>query len=532
MSTAPDNRTRLWLAALALVHAAVLGVFAATGRPNIDEGMFWLAGQAVAEGRLPYRDFPFAQAPLLPYALAAAPVWQGSPILGGRVLAVASGTLGMLGALWLAQRLAGLRAATLLLGLSLATLPGLWVAATVRAQSFATPLLVLGVAALALRAPLGWRAGLSLSLLLASTALRLTNAGVLVAVALWTAWRLRGAPGRLAGLAAALAVLALGVALPVVRAPEQAWFQLIGAQLSRAGRFGYVSSQGFPGDTLRLLGAYLDLLPDAALLVALAIPLAAARLARIARGWRPALAEPLRDSDTAPLALGALGALAFAPQLRLENAFLEYLIPFWALLAPAVAIGVARACAGRPAALGRSVVLAVFGLAALNAAAAHDVWIGRGAASFASFQRAGRELGARAGAECTILSLETELVAEAGCRVLPGLEYSYFAYFADMPSELARRRGVANLALLRERVEALQPELVVLAPGHPHLLLGPEQSGARGARRPGSVEPLAFLGPLARHYELYERRWVASGIRRAGERDGVPLLVYRRSGAW
>lgn len=506
-----------------LTHTLVALVFATQGRPNIDEGMFVWAGRLVAEGRLPYRDFPFAQAPMLAYAYAPAPVWLGSALLGGRVLAVAAGAFGAAGALWLARRVAGDFAAIVTLLAGLATLPALWVGATARAQSIATPLLVLGVASLALRRDTVWRWSAAPSLLLWASSVRLTNAGVFAVVSLWVAWRLRRTPARRAAVAAIVAAQGLAAALPVLRAPEAAWFQIVAAQLSRDARFGYVA----PLSLARLLRAYLDLVPDAAALLLLALIATALAISRARRGWRPELSAPLRDPDTAPLALAALGAIAFAPHLALGNAFLEYLIPLWALLAPAVGIALAAEFSRR--ALGRgaraAAALALLAFAGANFAVHRDVWIGTGDASFASFRRVSAELGRLGGPDCTMLTPETELAVESGCRVFPGLEYSFFSYFADLPAEQARRYGVANLEILRERVAQLEPELIVLAPAHAHLLLGPGRLAAKG-HLPGSVAPLEFLGPLARRYELHGEPVIPSGIRRSGERDVAPLRVY------
>jgi hypothetical protein len=37
------------------------------GHLNADEGWYLIAAREVYKGRLPYQDFPFTQAPLLPY---------------------------------------------------------------------------------------------------------------------------------------------------------------------------------------------------------------------------------------------------------------------------------------------------------------------------------------------------------------------------------------------------------------------------------------------------------------------------------
>jgi hypothetical protein len=530
-----DNRSRapLVLCALVLPYVAVALVFATQSRPNIDEGMFLTAGRLVADGRLPYRDFPFAQAPLLAYAFAAAPDWFGSPLLGGRMLALVAGAVGMASALWLARRVAGDFAALITLLLTLATLPSLWVGATVRAQALATPLLLLGVATMALRGGGALRSGLPSALLLVSTSLRLTNLPVFAAVFAWSCWRLRSTPARMARVAGAIAALALLLGAPALRAPAQAWFQVVSAQLARDERFGFVSSPDLAERLGRVLAAYLDLLPDAASIVLLALGLAASGLWCARREWRPNAVEPFADPVTAQLALALLGALAFAPHLALGNAFIEYLIPLWALLAPAVGIGLASQLDRRGVrGAGRSAVaLALVGFAAVNFVRTREIWIGTGSASLASFQRVGADLARLGGPRCTMLTLETELAVEAGCRVLPGLEYSFFSYFAELPSDEAQRRGVANLAALRDRVSDVRPDLIVLAPGHAHLLLGPHLGAPPEHPRPripGSLDPLEFLGPLARHYELYGHPAIPSGARRPGERDVIPLRVYVR----
>ena len=443
-----QRRRATALAGLTLLYAAVAVVFAAHARPTIDEGIFLWAGRLVAEGQLPYRDFPFSQAPMLPYALAAAPSWSGSALLGGRAIACAASVLGMAAALWLAQRVAGLFAAVVTLLVTLATLPLLAVATTVRSQALGTPLLVLGVAALALPRRSVWSWSLAPSLMLWSSGMRLTNFPVFAAVSVWTAWQLRAQPARLLRVAGLVAAQALVIGLPILSAPGAAYFHLVAAQATRDERLVYVDRA--PPPPLDLLGSrigdYLGQAQNASALLALTALLAVGWAWR-ARAWRPDPAAPMGDPATAQLCLAALGALAFAPHLAL-GAFHEYLIPLWTLLAPAVGIGVATE-------LGRwrqsrvirgAVAAALLGIAGANAARSVDVWIGSGRESFASFRRVAEELGKLGGPRCTMLTFETELAVEAGCSVVPGLEYSFFSYFADLPTEEARRLGVANLA--------------------------------------------------------------------------------------
>ncbi len=68
--------------ALALAAANIV-----LGNLNLDEGWYLQAASNVAAGRLPYRDFFFTQAPLLPRVYAwLLPLWAPAGVLGGRLV--------------------------------------------------------------------------------------------------------------------------------------------------------------------------------------------------------------------------------------------------------------------------------------------------------------------------------------------------------------------------------------------------------------------------------------------------------------
>ena len=94
---------------LALVVAAswfalsVLNVW--MGELNQDEGWYLYAAKQLAEGSVPYRDFAFTQAPMLPLVYSWVYPWVGHfGLLGGRAVTWGFGTLGLLFATWLAMR--------------------------------------------------------------------------------------------------------------------------------------------------------------------------------------------------------------------------------------------------------------------------------------------------------------------------------------------------------------------------------------------------------------------------------------------
>jgi hypothetical protein len=232
---------------------------------------------------------------------------------------------------------------------------------------------------------------------------------------------------------------------------------------------------------------------------------------------------------TAQFSLALLAAASFAPQLAFANAFPSYLVSVWALLAPALGIAAASWLdrMGRPA-LG--VVLAALlavGLAA-NAAAQWPRWIGSGAASVTAFRELGRALARRHGPDCVALTFETHLAVEAGCRVLPGLEYSLFSYFPELDTETARAHGVLDVALLREAVAKHPPDWVAVSAAHARILAGAQPERRAGRLVVPKVEPLEFLGPLAVDYGYRARLEVPSGAPHPGERDTRLLWLYER----
>ena len=164
---------RIFLAALAVAYIAEAVAFASLGRSVIDEGVYLNAGRLLYEGQLPYRDFPFSQAPVVAYLYGAAVHLFGTSVVVGRSVSFVLGLLGLGAAIGIARLLAGRAGAAIVLLLSMVNLPALWIAGTVRTQSVSTPLTMLSVLALAMprRGVLGW--ALSPSLMLWATGARL-----------------------------------------------------------------------------------------------------------------------------------------------------------------------------------------------------------------------------------------------------------------------------------------------------------------------------------------------------------------------
>lgn len=490
-----------WTVPLALFAAlvALALLFAIRGRPLIDEGMFLTASELVYAGQRPYRDFPFLQGPVLPYLYGLAALAPGAPLLAGRLLSAAAFLGTALAGALLAARFGGAVAAACLLVLLGLDLPALYTCTTVRTQSASTALVVLSMWSLT-RAPsraVGF--ALAPSLLLWATGLRLTHGLAFAAVSVWVGLHLRRAPRTLLRVAALVAVQVALVFAPAFAAPRDAAFHLLTGQLARGERFGVRFESLEPMLRSKLLFAFApptNFFPVPWLALGVIVGLAAAA----ARGWRPDPRLPLSDARTAQLVLVAGALLAFAPHLLLERGHFEYFVPSAVLLSVAVAIALPAWASGsaRRALLVALVAGALGTTAAVKAAREWGVWIGRGRTGLAGFAELGQSLAGTLGPGCTMATFQTHLAVAAGCRPLPGLEYSLFSFYPRLSDAQAEARGVLNHALLHRRIEALRPEAIAVTRAYRARFWGGAPAPRRG---PGTLD---FL-PSARDAYAFQR---------------------------
>jgi len=522
------------LAPLVLFYGLVGGVFVFNGRAIIDEGIYINAARLVAQGDLPYRDFPFSQGPMLPFAYLGGVRVFDSWLIGGRMISWAAGLAGVAAAVWLARRLAGALASLLTLTLLLSTLPALWVGMTVRAQAVGMPLLMLGAAAMALPRTNALSWSVAPSLMLWSSGMRLTNIAAFAGVALWVAWQLRSSPRILIRVAGILGAQSMIVLAPILVAPRDSLFHILTAQLTRSERIAE-PSQSFIDGIIFKANLYLEFATSGWLLLLLATAALAGLVWNCCKGWRPNLEEPMGDARSAQFTLFALALLAFMPHLFLSGAYLTYLIPIWTLFPPAVAIAIASWCRGlsRSSGIGTGIAISILAIAGMNAGLHWNIWIGTGDASLKSFRQVAYQLRALGGPNCTMLTFQSDLAVEADCALLPGLEYSYFSFFPDATTQEAETLGVINRELLYQRVAEILPELIVLSPGELPILVENSRQGmeklsrmfARDERR-GDGITLDILGPIGSRYRLSERIKISSGIRPPVGSEIIDLLVF------
>jgi hypothetical protein len=96
------------MAAISVALAAMLAAAAVwLGALNQDEGWYIYAASLVAENKLPYRDFFFTQAPLMPLVYSAFSLaWESMGLLGARLVTAVIGIFSIVFTLGIARNLA------------------------------------------------------------------------------------------------------------------------------------------------------------------------------------------------------------------------------------------------------------------------------------------------------------------------------------------------------------------------------------------------------------------------------------------
>ncbi len=214
---------RWWFpAALAVEFAAYIALalyFLWHADVNLDESWYLGAGRLVYEGKVPYRDFAFFQAPLSAYIYGLSQVIAGQGLLSGRattfvfgIIAVAAGTR----VSWLCGGRLGALLFLPLFALSRYTLLGAF--STVRTEPLTATFLLLAAWVLLERLPAPFRWASANSFLALATITRISVAPVLAIVFCIALYRMRGNRWFVAGMATGAVIAAIAAALFVARA--------------------------------------------------------------------------------------------------------------------------------------------------------------------------------------------------------------------------------------------------------------------------------------------------------------------------
>lgn len=438
--------------ALALIaFACEAAVYVSYTYLNRDEGWYLLSGRLAFEGRVPYRDFPYFQMPLVPYVFGLPQQLLAPSIDGGRVIAASLGLVSMALVLYLASRLGGVAAAALAAAILLLSPDFMMASTTARSEAVVVPL-ALAAVALALARPRGVVGIVGApALLLLATAARLTFLPVFGIVLVFCWWRAR--PTRREGIAAGgvLAALAGVLAIPFMLAPpSRVAFDVWSAQADRNSQFLPDPTPLY--DTFAHRAWFFEIPADVffVAIIPAALVLAYAYVAW-RDGWRmraPALGG---DALSNRVALIVVALLLWAPFAGFDHQEARYFVPSFALLAIVagdVVVASARGAMGASMRLvpmlfcGLFAAHALFGLALLpQSLDRHDV---RQTADAGAYMR-------EIGGDGAIVTLNPSLALASGLRLPPALVMGQFSFWPSFSDERAADAGVVNV----DGIEAL-----------------------------------------------------------------------------
>jgi hypothetical protein len=557
----PDGeRARAWrwlhLALVAGVAASWLlfsGLNFWMGELNQDEGWYLYAAGQIREGRLPYRDFAFTQAPLMPLVYSWGYHWvERFGLAGGRALTWIFGSMGLLASVWLAMR-TGPRNAQRLSGGLCFVLAGinlyqLYFTTIVKTYALSGMFLAAGLAALsfvgrkrALRS-----AVLAGFLLACAAATRISLGAALPLAGLYlVAFRRRLRPwawldfGLGGGLGLGVTLLAFGA---------------IGGEGFRFGLLDYhaLRDAGTLGSQLvykvgcvsRLVQAYFPAVATCALFVG-------------AWGYRktcrrtdcesqPARWDPDAQPKSAPPHFNAFvwvtAAVLAGVHLAAPFPYDDYQVPVYPILCAALAASFARGwvrlegmdlggCGCRPKSARRMAILTaawvVCGLHAFASPVAQGWFVAgrdriwwrlRGESPVAQLREVGRRVGelAREAGSTELLTQDAYVAVEAGLSVPRGMEMGPFSYYPDWPAERARQIGVLNRESMVALLESPESPPIAALSGYSLSIRSPEVEEISEEdrrrfedileRRYEKVETVPLFGQAATTLEVWRRK--------------------------
>lgn len=452
----------MWSTVWGLAVAAMLALGAANlwlGELNQDEGWYLYAARQVAEGGLPYVDFSYTQAPVMPFVYRlAVPLIDAWGVAGGRLFTAVLGMAAVLLAGLAASRATRSRLPMLLTVL----LAGInvyqsYFTTVVKTYALCGFFLALGFWLLAetVRRK-GWGAAAAAGAALALASGVRISSGITLPIVfaglVFEAWRGR-LPWRPAiGFAAGGGLVLLGIFVPfLAAAPDSAWFHLVEYHSARS-----------PGSLAGLLvykAGFLSRVVQAYFLVtALLVALVLFRVLSPRRLWL--------ERVSARSWLGITGwSIAGITLVHLAAPFPydDYQAPVYPLLAAALAAalsGLLDRCpdAARP----RTEKLLVWFLlfASLASAGSSPInqqwmiagrdriwWLLKPEAAMPQLKDAARRIHALA-PDGRLLTQDIYLAVEAGLEVPEGMGMGPFSYYPAWSDEQAATRHVMNRAIL------------------------------------------------------------------------------------
>ena len=515
MLRAKGHQWCVWIAAALAIGAAFVLYAGAIwfGNLNQDEGWYLYAARAVAEGRMPYRDFFFTQGPVMPHVYGAfVKLWSPHGVLGGRVLTACLGFLGCVLAAGLARRAVpterAAEAGIIAFALTACNLYHVYFTTIPKTYALASCLLLGGYLMLSLCLSRRKKTRSHMSCMWA------LPAGILIALA----------AGTRLSLGALLPVTTLGLLLTCRKTGAAFFWFALGGGVGLALAFGptlmearepFVFSQTFhtargghdpffmAGSLARTVRAYL---PAGLLLAALVV-------FRLFRKPEP-VPETAQENGVASAAVyrGYIWpwiwlfsfAAVFCLQLASPYPYDDYQVPIMGLLAAALA-GWAADGTSSGSLRGRvclfcvlACMLATFGSPLTQewlVARQDRFWaVRKTAPDLAQLRLAAREVQSLSDEDGLLLTQDIYLAVEAGMRVPEGLEMGPFSYFPELSDDESARFHVMNAGRLAALLESA-PATVAAYSGYGFAIRSPVMDEVP------EIERIRFLSLLGKNYD-------------------------------
>jgi hypothetical protein len=489
--------------AVAILFGAYLAnsaYYAANGRVNEDEGWYLYAAARVMEGELPYRDFAYFQAPLLPFVYGPVQQLWGPSIAAGRAtsLALSAGTVA------LGARLAfvhgGGPASLFFLALMNLTPKQLEAFTTTRTEPLSALLLMLAAFLLLTRPRAPGASAVALAAAVLAMGTRLSSLGATLFVLVWVVQRHRRTPRELliALVPGACAAIALAIAA-LAGSAEVTWFNLVEAQADRhnqlreAGDWSPLRHVAFwLRNVSRLHGAF-GVVPLLSLVFCAVVAAVASDRSRARPGWVGAAA-----------ALAGLGTVAYLPNLLPRASYVIYFASVFPLFAVLVCWGVGIVARSEQISNPRAVRAALAALLALQLsiyAGQSDPHLSQERSDLAELREVAAYLRSVVPPGGTLATLDTYVAVESGLSVAPGWEMSLFSFFPQLSEEQARRYRVLSIEGVRSALMDGGVDAVVLSDRALGRLVERRLSGYR-QREMLSEQQLKQALPMLARYRL------------------------------
>jgi len=455
-----------WLTGLLILCGTALAAFSLWWAPlNQDEGWYLIAAQRVAQGRMPYRDFAYTQAPLFPYlSQGAVPMVRQWGLLGGRAHSLGWSLLSLATLLtFLFRRCAKAKRSTAMLcGAALLALNPFFLQYSVTVKTYSLTgflLLLAGIVWIqCYDRPQSRLFALCPLLLSLAAGIRLSSLGFFLPLAADSLLRRSGDRTHRVLLFCLFSGLGLGLVFApfLLAAPEQSWFGMISFHAAREVENAAELRVGFISRSLQAF------LPSVLLLLYL--------LPRI-RDWNPALVAPFAG-------VLCVSLIHFAAPFPYDE--------YQAILFPVLALIISLQVPEFVPAEARSAIhpVLVCGMLAFALGSPHwQSWATveqdrlwpqfKEQSDLHRLRLAGNYLRLLSPEPPLLLTADAYLAVESGMDVPPGLEMGPFSFFPDLDRDTAKRMNVHNTESLMDLIAESRAPVAAFS-GYGFSIAGPE----------------------------------------------------------